>query len=102
MGNECYNARLDPNYLPIICTNYLQLSVFCIDNLQHLEGEQFAALIAALHKCAQLQLPVALIGAGPRELVGNAGRAKSYAERLFKYPEIEPWISRNISPIIPK
>ena len=74
--------------------------VFCIDNLQHLEAEQFAALIAALHKCAQLQLPVALIGAGPRELVGNAGRAKSYAERLFKYPEIEPWISLNISPII--
>ena len=45
-------------------------------------------LITALHKCAQDQLPVALIGAGLPQLVGLAGRAKSYAERLFEYPEI--------------
>lgn len=64
--------------------------VFFIDELQYVEEEQFAALITALHKCAQLQLPVALIGAGLPQLVGRAGRAKSYAERLFEYPEIGP------------
>lgn len=64
--------------------------VFFIDELQHVEEEQFAALITALHKCAQYQLPIALIGAGLPQLVGNAGRAKSYAERLFEYPEIGP------------
>lgn len=61
-----------------------------IDELQYVEEEQFAALITALHRCAQSQLPVALIGAGLPQLVGRAGRAKSYAERLFEYPEIGP------------
>ena len=64
--------------------------VFIIDELQYVEEEQFAALITALHKCAQLRLPIALIGAGLPQLVGRAGRAKSYAERLFEYPEIGP------------
>lgn len=64
--------------------------VFFIDELQYVKEEQFASLITALHKCAQDQLPVALIGAGLPQLVGQAGRAKSYAERLFEYPEIGP------------
>lgn len=64
--------------------------VFFIDELQYVDEEQFAALITALHKCAQLQLPIALIGAGLPQLVARAGRAKSYAERLFEYPEIGP------------
>ena len=64
--------------------------VFFIDELQYVKEDEFAALITALHKCAQSQLPIALIGAGLPQLVGHAGRAKSYAERLFEYPEIGP------------
>jgi len=64
--------------------------VFFIDELQYVDEDQFASLITALHKCAQNQLPVALIGAGLPQLVGKAGRAKSYAERLFEYPELGP------------
>lgn len=64
--------------------------VFFIDELQYVKEEEFSALITALHKCAQSQLPIALIGAGLPQLVGHAGRAKSYAERLFEYPEIGP------------
>jgi len=64
--------------------------VLFIDEIQYIKDEQFAALIMALHKCTQLQLPVALVGAGLPQLVGQAGRAKSYAERLFEYPEIGP------------
>jgi hypothetical protein len=64
--------------------------VFFIDELQYIPESQFASLITALHKCSQDQLPVALIGAGLPQLVGQAGRAKSYAERLFEYPEIGP------------
>lgn len=64
--------------------------VLCIDEIQYIEEEQFAALIMALHKCAQNQLPVILIGAGLPQLVGQAGRAKSYAERLFEYPIVGP------------
>jgi hypothetical protein len=64
--------------------------VIFIDEIQYIKEDQFAALIMALHKCTQLQLPVALVGAGLPQLVGQAGRAKSYAERLFEYPEIGP------------
>jgi hypothetical protein len=44
----------------------------------------------AAHKVSQLSLPIVIIGAGLPQLVGKAGRAKSYAERLFDYPEIGP------------
>lgn len=61
-----------------------------IDEVQYIKEDQFSALIMALHKCAQNNLPILLIGAGLPQLVGQAGRAKSYAERLFEYPEIGP------------
>jgi hypothetical protein len=64
--------------------------VLAIDEIQYLPEEQFAALIMALHKCTQRQIPVILIGAGLPQLVAQAGEAKSYAERLFEYPEIGP------------
>ncbi len=61
-----------------------------IDELQYVEEEQLAALITALHRTAQRQLPVTLVGAGLPQLPGRMGRAKSYAERLFDFPEIGP------------
>ena len=61
-----------------------------IDEIQYLDESHFAALIMALHKCTQLRLPVVLIAAGLPQVVGLAGRAKSYAERLLEYPEIGP------------
>lgn len=64
--------------------------VLFIDEIQYIEEDQFAALIMALHKCAQYQLPVMLVGAGLPQLVGQAGKAKSYAERLFEYPTVGP------------
>ena len=59
-----------------------------IDELQYLKDDQLGALIAALHRTAQLQLPVILIGAGLPQLAALAGRARSYAERLFRFVEI--------------
>ena len=64
--------------------------VLFIDEIQYIDESQFSALIMALHKCTQKQLPVAMVGAGLPQLVGQAGRAKSYAERLFEYPSIGP------------
>jgi AAA ATPase domain len=64
--------------------------VLFIDELQYVEEEQLAALITALHRCAQQKLPVMLVGAGLPQLVGKAGKAKSYAERLFDYPVVGP------------
>jgi predicted transcriptional regulator len=63
------------------------LGIFA-DELQYVAQDQLAALITALHKTAQQSLPVMLIGAGLPQLRGRMGRAKSYAERLFNFPEI--------------
>ncbi|MEW5771879.1 MAG: ATP-binding protein [Pseudomonadota bacterium] len=64
--------------------------VVFIDELQYVAEEQLAALITALHRCAQLQLPVTLVGAGLPQLLGQLGRAKSYAERLFEFIHVGP------------
>jgi hypothetical protein len=64
--------------------------VIFIDELQYVEEPQMAALISALHRCAQEQLPVTVVGAGLPQLRGRMGEAKSYAERLFDFPEIGP------------
>lgn len=61
-----------------------------IDELQYVEEDQLAALITALHRAAQRKLPIVLVGAGLPQLRGQMGRAKSYAERLFDFPEIGP------------
>lgn len=59
-----------------------------IDELQYVQEEELASLITALHRAAQRQRPVVLVGAGLPQLRGRMGRAKSYAERLFDFPEI--------------
>ncbi len=59
-----------------------------IDELQYVSEKEFSALIMAIHKISQTQLPLTLIGAGLPQILGLAGESKSYAERLFKYPKI--------------
>ncbi|MBW8060213.1 MAG: ATP-binding protein [Solirubrobacterales bacterium] len=62
--------------------------VFLIDEVHFLTTPELEALIAALHKTVQRQLPITLVGAGLPQLPRLAGEAKSYAERLFKFPQI--------------
>jgi hypothetical protein len=64
-------------------------AVIFIDELQYVEEAQFAALIAALHRANQDQLPITIVGAGLPQLVGLSGRAKSYAERLFEFVSVD-------------
>jgi AAA ATPase domain len=61
---------------------------FFVDELQELPADALAAVCAALHRVTQEELPVALIGAGLPSLPGLLADAKSYAERLFAYPQI--------------
>ena len=42
----------------------------------------------AIHKTSQRQLPLVLVAAGLPQLVANMGRSKSYAERLFSFPDV--------------
>jgi AAA ATPase domain len=64
--------------------------VLFIDELQYVEEAELAALITAMHRCAQRRVPVMLVGAGLPQLRGHMGNAKSYAERLFDFPEVGP------------
>ena len=64
--------------------------VVFIDELQYVAEAELASLITALHRVAQRQLPVVLVGAGLPQLRGRMGKAKSYAERLFDFPEVGP------------
>ena len=64
--------------------------ILLIDEIQYLQKDDLSALIMALHKIAQRQLPLLLFGGGLPQLAKLAGDAKSYAERLFDYPPIGP------------
>jgi hypothetical protein len=63
--------------------------VLFIDELQYVPEEQLAALIMALHSANQAQLPITMVAAGLPQLIGQTGRAKSYAERLFEFVKID-------------
>lgn len=62
--------------------------VFLFDEIQHLPRVDFEALIAALHKSVQRALPITFVGAGLPQMPRLAGEAKSYSERLFRFPSI--------------
>lgn len=60
-----------------------------IDELQYSSESEMSALIMALHRVSQRNLPITLVGGGLPQILGLAGRSKSCAERLFDYPRIE-------------
>ena len=62
--------------------------VFLLDEIQFLNGGQMESLIAAMHRTVQRTLPITLVAAGLPQIPELAGEAKSYAERLFKFPSI--------------
>jgi hypothetical protein len=61
-----------------------------IDEVQYLKDKELSALIMAMHRLQQNQLPMVLIGAGLPAIPQRMGESKSYAERLFSYPEVGP------------
>ena len=62
--------------------------LIAVDEVQYLSEEELSALIVAVHRTTQLNLPVVVVGAGLPQLPGLAGEARSYSERLFTFPEI--------------
>jgi len=59
-----------------------------IDEIQYFDEKELGALIMAMHRVQQRQLPLVLLGAGLPILPGLAGDSKSYAERLFSFPDV--------------
>lgn len=76
--------------------------VLFIDELQYIKQDQFAAMISALHRCAQINLPIAVVGAGLPQLLSIAGEAKSYSERLFDYPIVDKLANQPATDVIRK
>ncbi|GHE38355.1 ATP-binding protein [Streptomyces griseoaurantiacus] len=62
--------------------------VFLFDELQFLSPMELESLVVALHRGVQRRLPVTLVGAGLPQLPELVGEARSYAERLFKFPQV--------------
>jgi hypothetical protein len=60
----------------------------CVDELQYLSELELSALIMAIHRINQKGLPFILFGAGLPQIVGLCGKSKSYAERLFDFPQV--------------
>jgi hypothetical protein len=62
--------------------------LIAVDEVQYLSEAELAAIIMAIHRITQLQLPVLFVGTGLPQLPALAGNAKSYSERLFTFPRI--------------
>jgi len=60
-----------------------------IDEMQFLSRSDLSALIVALHKTSQQQLPLLFFGAGLPQIAKLSGEAKSYSERLFEFPKVD-------------
>ncbi len=58
--------------------------VFALDELQFAPVEPLGALIAALHKVAQRNLPLTLVAAGLPQTRGVLAEAATYSERMFE------------------
>jgi hypothetical protein len=63
--------------------------VLFVDEMQYVPEEQLAALIRALHGANQTQSLITMVAAGLPQLIGRTGRARSYAERLFEFVNID-------------
>lgn len=59
-----------------------------IDEVQYLSSEELSALIVALHRASQRNLPIGFFGAGLPQIAKLTGDAKSYSERLFCFEDI--------------
>jgi len=60
-----------------------------LDEVQYLSAKELAALVVTCHEIAQRNLPFFFVGAGLPQIAALAGNAKSYAERLFNYPQVD-------------
>ncbi len=59
-----------------------------VDEVQYLAPQELAAITVTCHDAAQRGLPFIFFGAGLPQIAKLAGDAKSYAERLFEFPEV--------------
>src|SRR3954447_12845775 len=62
--------------------------VFLLDEVQFVAEIEYGAVVSALHRATQKNMPVTLAAAGLPQIPRLTGEARSYAERLFTFPVI--------------
>jgi len=62
--------------------------VVTIDEIQHLPKQHLRPLVVGLHEISQLDLPLLMVGAGLPSVLGLLGEARTYAERLFSFVDV--------------
>jgi AAA ATPase domain len=62
---------------------------FLLDEVQYVSAREFGPFAVGLHRINQRSLPITCVAAGLPSLPALAGKAKSYAERMFDYPRID-------------
>jgi hypothetical protein len=60
-----------------------------IDEMQDISPPELAALCGAVHEISQQGAPLVVVGAGLPHLPVSLSASKSYAERLFRYVEVD-------------
>ncbi|MGH9920534.1 MAG: AAA family ATPase, partial [Nitrososphaerales archaeon] len=91
---EADSGRLDDDLTDVLvalgqaASDRARGALVAVDEVQYLSEKELSALIVAIHRTTQLNLPLVLVGAGLPQLPGLAGEARSYSERLFEFPEI--------------
>ena len=61
---------------------------YFVDEVQYLSQQEIQGLIASIHRCNQLRLPIMIFCAGLPKILKFVGEAKSYSERLFKFEQV--------------
>ena len=64
--------------------------VLLLDEVQYLDDAELAAVIVAVHRMSQRNLPVMVFAGGLPQIARLSGDAKSYSERLFIFPPTGP------------
>ena len=62
--------------------------VFLLDEVQFVSEIEYRAVVSALHRATQKNMPITLAAAGLPQIPRLTGEARSYAERLFTFPVI--------------
>ena len=62
--------------------------VVTIDEIQYLSKQHLRPLIVGLHEISQADLPLLVVGAGLPSILGLLGEARTYAEGLFSFVNI--------------
>lgn len=62
--------------------------VFLLDEVQFVSEVEYRAVVSALHRATQKNVPITLAAAGLPQIPRLTGQARSYAERLFTFPVI--------------